>query len=87
MILARLSAIYHLGDRQNINCILADITAVVSSEVRRNYYKMKNNAVRITHFPLLLEFHGSSSTHVILSKTDLLYPRGLLPSLLTETLI
>lgn len=86
MILARLSAIYHSGDRQNINCILADITAVVSSEVRRNYYKIKNNAVRSACFLPLLAFHTSSSTQVVLFETNLLYPRGLLPSLLTETL-
>jgi len=59
MILAGLRAIYHSGDRLNINCILADITAVVSSEVRRNYYKMKNNAVSIACFPPLLDLHIS----------------------------
>lgn len=50
MILATLNAIYHFSDRQNINCILADIIDVVSSEVKRNDYKMKINAVWALYF-------------------------------------
>lgn len=66
MVLARLSAIYHSGDRQNINCILADITAGVPGEVRRNYYQMKNNAVRAARALPFLSCHIPSSAEVIL---------------------
>lgn len=64
-ILARLSAIYHWGDRQNINCILADITTGVSSGVRRNYCKMNNNAVRIAAFPAPRASRIASSAQLI----------------------